>query len=72
MPPDGSHPTFTRAGITHILSSCLGFASFIALLLTLPSSYKRDEKWRSFSQTTLFLGFFFSCLSWDLSLSHSI
>jgi hypothetical protein len=25
--------------------------------LTLPSAYKRDEKWRSFSRVTLFLGF---------------
>jgi hypothetical protein len=59
IPPDGSRPTFTRAGITHLLSSCLGFASLMALLLTLPGAYKRDEKWRSFSQTTLFLGFLF-------------
>ena len=57
LPPDGSHPTFTRAGIIHLVSAVPLFLSFIALLLTLPSAYKRDEKWRSFSQTTLFLGF---------------
>jgi hypothetical protein len=28
-------------------------------MLTLPGAYKRDEQWRSFSQTTLFLGFLF-------------
>jgi hypothetical protein len=58
--PDGSHPplrSLTRACIIHILSSCLLYASLIALLLTLPRAYKRDEKWRSFSQTTLFLEF---------------
>jgi len=64
MPPDGSRPTraallaaLTRTDITHIVASFLLFASLIALLLTLPSAYKRDEKWRSFSHTTLFLGF---------------
>ena len=60
MPPDGSRPTFTsltRAGIIHIVSSSLLFESLIAVSLTLPSAYKRDEKWRSFSHTTLFLGF---------------
>ncbi|MGD1019053.1 MAG: DUF998 domain-containing protein [Verrucomicrobiia bacterium] len=64
MPPDGSRPTraallaaLTRTDITHIVASFLSFASLIALLLTLPSAYKRDEKWRSFSHTTQFLGF---------------
>jgi len=57
IPPDGSRPTFTRACIIHLGSSVLGGVSLIALILTLPSAYKRDEKWRSFSQTTLFLGF---------------
>jgi hypothetical protein len=57
IPPDGSRPTFTRACIIHLVSSCLLYVSLIALLLTLPSAYKRDEKWRSFSQTTLFLAF---------------
>ncbi len=59
LPPDGSRPTFTRSGIIHLTSSVLLFLSLIALLLTLPSAYKRDEKWRSFSQTTLSLGFVF-------------
>jgi hypothetical protein len=62
MPPDGSRPTLaalTRTDIIHCLSSCLLFASFIAVSLTLPSAYKRDEKWRSFSHTTLLLGFLF-------------
>jgi len=64
MPLDGSHPTraavlaaLTRTDIIHILSSALLFASFIAVSFTLPSAYKRDEKWRSFSYTALFLGF---------------
>lgn len=60
MPADGSRPTLTsltRACIIHIVSSCLLFASLIAVSLTLPSAYKRDEKWRSFSYTILFLGF---------------
>jgi len=60
MPPDGSRPTLTsltRASIIHIVSSSLLFASLIAVSLTLPSAYKRDEKWRSFSYTALFLGF---------------
>ncbi len=57
IPPDGSHPTFTRACIIHLVSSVLGGVSLIALILTLPNAYKRDEKWRSLSQTTLFLGF---------------
>jgi hypothetical protein len=56
IPPDGSHPIFTRACIIHLASSVLGGAALIALVLTLPSAYKRDEKWRLFSQTTLFLG----------------
>ena len=66
MPPDGSRPTraallaaLTRTDIIHGLSSCLVFASVIAVSLTLPSAYKRDEKWRSFSHTALFLGFLF-------------
>jgi hypothetical protein len=64
MPPDDSRPTraallaaLTRTDIIHIVSSCLLFASLIAVSLTLPSAYKRDEKWRSFSSTALFLGF---------------
>jgi hypothetical protein len=55
MPADGSRPTLaavlaaaTRTDIIHGLFSALVFPSFIALLLTLPSAYKRDEKWRSF------------------------
>ena len=59
LPPDGSHPPFTRACIIHLASSVLLGVSLIALLLTLPSAYKRDEKCRLFSQTTLFLGFMF-------------
>jgi hypothetical protein len=57
LPSDGSHPPFTRACIIHLAASALLFVSLIALFLTLPGAYKRDEKWRSFSQTTLFLGF---------------
>jgi hypothetical protein len=56
IPPDGSRPSFTRACIIHLVSSAVLFASLIALLLTLPSAYKRDEEWRSFSQATFFLG----------------
>ena len=56
-PPDGSRPIFTWAGIIHIVSAVRFYALLIALLLTLPSAYKRDEKWRSFSHVTLFLGF---------------
>lgn len=56
LPPDGSRPTFTRAGIIHLASAVPLFVSLIALLLTLPSAYKRDEEWRPFSHTTLFLG----------------
>jgi hypothetical protein len=57
FPPDGRLPIFTRAAIIHIVSSVLLFVSLIALLLTLPSAYKRDEKWRSSSHVTLLLGF---------------
>jgi hypothetical protein len=66
IPLDGSPPNraavlaaLTRTDIIHGLFSVPCFASLIALLLTLPSAYKRDEKWRSFSQTSLFLGFLF-------------
>ena len=59
FPPDGSRPPFTRAGIIHLVSSALLFLSLIALILTLPSAYKRDGEWRLFSQTTLFFGFMF-------------
>jgi len=58
LPPDGSRPTFiSRAAIIHIVSSALLYVSLIALLLTLPSAYKRDENWRPFSHVTLLLGF---------------
>ena len=57
LPPDGRLPTFTRAAIIHIVSSALLFVSLIALLLTLPSAYKRDGTWRSFSHVTRLLGF---------------
>ncbi|MGA3178883.1 MAG: DUF998 domain-containing protein [Verrucomicrobiota bacterium] len=64
--PDGSRPTraallaaLTKTDITHIVASVLLFLSLMALMLTLPGAYKRDEQWRSFSQTTLFLGFLF-------------
>jgi ABC-type multidrug transport system permease subunit len=60
MQPDGSHPPLTslsRASIIHIASSALLYVSLIALLLTLSSACKRDEKWRSFSHATLFSGF---------------
>ncbi len=56
-PPDGSRAIFTRAGIIHILSAVRIYALLIALLLTLPSAYRRDEKWRPLSHVTLFLGF---------------
>ena len=62
MPPDGSRPTFSRAsftreGITHGVSAFLANASLIAVIFTLPSAYKLDEKWRSFSHTALLLGY---------------
>ena len=56
-PPDGSRPIFTWAGIIHILSAVRFYALLMALLLTLPSAYKRDEKWRPLSHLTLFIGF---------------
>jgi hypothetical protein len=56
-PPDGGRPIFTWAGIIHLLSAVRFYALLIALLLTLPSAYKRDEKWRPLSHVTLFLGF---------------
>ena len=56
-PLDGSCAIFSRAGIIHIVSAVRSYALLIALLLTLPSAYKCDEKWRSFSHMTLFLGF---------------
>ena len=55
-PPDGSRPTFTWAGVIHFVSAVRFPALLIAILLTLPGAYKRDEKWRSFSHVTLFLG----------------
>jgi Protein of unknown function (DUF998) len=57
FPPDGHLPNFTRAGIIHVIFAVPLFVSLIALLLTLPSAYKRDEKWRSVSHVTLVLGF---------------
>lgn len=57
LPLDGRIPTFTTAAIIHIVSSAVLGVSLLALLLTLPSAYRRDEKWRSFSHVTLFLGF---------------
>lgn len=56
-PLDGSRAIFTRAGIIHILSAVRIYALLIALLLTLPSAYRRDEKWRPLSHVTLLLGF---------------
>lgn len=58
MPPDGSHPKFTKSGIIHLASAVPLFFSLIALFFTLPSAYKRDEKWRPLSQKTLLLGIF--------------
>jgi len=55
--PDGSHSTFTRACIIHLASSAVLYVSLVALLLILPSAYRRDERWRSFSHVTLFFGF---------------
>jgi len=57
FPPDGRLPIFTRAGIIHVVFAVPLFVSLIALLLILPSAYKRDEKWRSSSHVTLLLGF---------------
>jgi hypothetical protein len=58
LPPDDSHPTFISSGaIIHVVSSALLYVSLIALLLTLPSAYKRDDNWRPFSHVTLSLGF---------------
>jgi len=58
MLPDGSFPpSFTKGDINHIVFSALLYVLLLALLLTLPSAYKRDEKWRPFSRVTLFLGF---------------
>lgn len=57
LPPDGRLPNFTTAGIIHVIFAVPLFGSLIALLLTLPSAYKRDEKWRSASHVTLLLGF---------------
>ena len=54
--PDGSHSTLTKACIIHLASSAVLYVSLVALLLMLPSAYRRDEKWRSFSPVTLFLG----------------
>ena len=63
-PPDGSRPTFAGAGIIHIVSAVRIYALLIALLLTLPGAYRRDEKWRPLSHVTLFLGFL--TLAFDL------
>jgi hypothetical protein len=57
----------SRAYITHIVSAALLFTSVIAVSFTLPSAYKCDEKWQSFSHTALFLGylilaFFVGCI----------
>ena len=58
LPSDGSlPPTFTRAAIVHIVCSALFYVSIIAILLTLPSAYKRDETWQPFSHMTRFLGY---------------
>jgi hypothetical protein len=57
FPQDGRLPNFTRAGIIHVVFAVPLFVSLIALLLILPSAYKRDEKWRSSSHVTLLLGF---------------
>ncbi len=56
-PPDGSRATFAGAGIVQVVSAVRFYALLVALLLTLPIAYKRDEQWRSFSVVTLFLGF---------------
>jgi hypothetical protein len=56
-PLDGNRAFFARAGIIHIISAVRIYALLIALLLTLPSAYRRDEKWRPLSHVTLFLGF---------------
>jgi len=55
--PDGSHSAFAWACVTHLASSAVLYVSLVSLLFTLPSAYRRDENWRSFSYVTLFLGF---------------
>lgn len=57
FPPDGRLPSFSRAGFIHAVFAVPLFVSLIAILLILPSAYKRDEKWRSSSHITLLLGF---------------
>jgi len=61
-PPDGSHPIITWTGIIHVVSPIRFSALLIALLLTLPGAYKRDEKWRPLARVTLFLGVFIIAL----------
>jgi len=56
LQPDGSHSPFTRTCIIHLGSSAVLYVSLVALLLLLPSAYRRDDQWRSFSPVTLFVG----------------
>ena len=55
-PPAGSRPNLTGAGIIQLVSAVRFPALLIALLLTLPSAYKRDANWRPLSRVTLLLG----------------
>ena len=52
--PNGSHSTSTA--IIHLVSGARFYALLIALLVTLPIVFKRDEKWRPLSHVTLLLG----------------
>jgi len=53
-PPAGSHPALTA--LIHLVAAARFYALLIALLVTLPIAFKHDEKWRSLSHVTLFLG----------------
>ena len=55
-PPDGGRLACAGAGIIHILSPVRFYALLMALLLTLPVAYQRDEQWRPLSRVTLLLG----------------
>ena len=53
-PTNGSHPTLTA--LIHLVAASRFYALLMALLVTLPIAFKHDEKWRSHSNVTLFLG----------------
>ncbi len=68
-PPEGSGRILTWAGILHVVSAVRFPALLLALLVTLPGAYKRDEKWRPLSCVTLFLGFLIVAFQAGLLLS---